>query len=68
VGIVSAGTLHVIDMLVGNRVSQQTEIEGLDDGEMGMPGYVAEPDRAFPPEMGKLPDAVLVTEPIQERA
>jgi hypothetical protein len=34
---------------------------------MGMPGYVAEPDRAYPPEMVKLQEgAVLV--PAQERA
>jgi Amt family ammonium transporter len=68
VGGVSIATLLVIDKLVGNRVSQQSEIEGLDHGEMGMPGYVAEPDGAFPPEMGKVQEAVLLTTPVQERA
>jgi Amt family ammonium transporter len=69
VGAVSVGTLFVIDKLVGNRVSQQSEIEGLDHGEMGMPGYVAEPDRAFPPEMGRQQEeGVVVPAPMHGRA
>jgi ammonium transporter, Amt family len=30
---------YIAEMLVGNRVSQDVEIEGLDVPEMGVPGY-----------------------------
>jgi len=30
---------YIAEKLVGNRVSQETEIEGLDVPEMGVPGY-----------------------------
>jgi len=29
----------VLDILVGNRVSAEVELEGLDVPEMGVPGY-----------------------------
>jgi ammonia channel protein AmtB len=61
VGVVSIVTLLVIDKLVGNRVSEQSEIEGLDHGEMGMPGYATEPGRASPPEMGQPPEGASLT-------
>jgi Amt family ammonium transporter len=52
VGLLSWIGLTVVDKVVGNRVSEQTETDGLDEPEMGMPGYVAEPGRAAPPEVG----------------
>ena len=39
VGAVTVVSLYVINKLVGNRVSTESEIEGLDTGEMGLPGY-----------------------------
>jgi ammonium transporter, Amt family len=60
VGLVSVAALTVVDKLVGNRVSAQTEEDGLDEGEMGMPGYVAEPGHAAPPEMGHAPLTAVV--------
>ena len=44
--------LKLVNMLVGNRVSTESEIEGLDIGEMGLPGYAAESGHPVPPEMG----------------
>ncbi len=38
-GIAGCLVFAVIDKLVGNRVSEQTEIEGLDLPEMGVPAY-----------------------------
>jgi ammonia channel protein AmtB len=43
--------LFVIDKLVGNRVSEASEIEGLDEGEMGLLGYAAEAGHPAPPEV-----------------
>jgi Amt family ammonium transporter len=69
VGVTSVAALWAIGMLVGNRVSEQSEVEGLDHGEMGMPGYVAEPGRPAPPEMGQMPkEAVVMAASIQETA
>jgi ammonium transporter, Amt family len=42
VGSTVALTLTVLDRLVGNRVVEDVEIEGLDVPEMGMPGYATE--------------------------
>jgi Amt family ammonium transporter len=39
VSIISIVVYKVIDAIVGNRVSAQTEVEGLDVPEMGAPGY-----------------------------
>ncbi len=39
VGLASVVSLTIVDKLVGNRVSEQTETEGLDEGAMGLPGY-----------------------------
>lgn len=39
VGIISYIVFKVIDMIVGNRVSAKTEMEGLDIPEMGADGY-----------------------------
>ncbi len=44
--------LTVVNMLVGNRVSEEAEVEGLDESEMGLPGYTSEAGHAVPPEMG----------------
>ncbi len=55
VGLAAYVGLKVIDMLVGNRVSTESEIEGLDEGEMGLPGYSAEAGHPVPPEMAALP-------------
>lgn len=52
VAVVSLVGLTIVGKLVGNRVSEQTETDGLDEPEMGMPGYVADPGRAAPPEIG----------------
>lgn len=40
IGIMGFIVFKVIDMLVGNRVAPDDEIEGLDIPEMGCPGYV----------------------------
>jgi ammonium transporter, Amt family len=69
VGAVSVAALWIIDKLVGNRVSEPSEIEGLDHGEMGMPGYVTEAGGASPPEMGQLPaQASLISAALQKGA
>ncbi len=39
VSIISIIVYKVIEAIVGNRVSKETEIEGLDVPEMGIPGY-----------------------------
>ncbi|HEY1536220.1 MAG TPA: hypothetical protein VGF76_19500 [Polyangiaceae bacterium] len=51
VGLAAYVGLKVVNMLVGNRVSEESEIEGLDEGEMGLPGYAAEAGHPVPPEM-----------------
>jgi len=51
VGAMAFIGLTVVNMLVGNRVSKEVEIEGLDGDEMGLPGYAAEPGHATPPEL-----------------
>jgi Amt family ammonium transporter len=51
VGLTAYVGLKVVGMIVGNRVSVESEIEGLDDGEMGLPGYSAEAGHPVPPEM-----------------
>lgn len=43
VGAVTFVTLKILGVLVGNRVSAGTEINGLDVPEMGMEGYSTEP-------------------------
>lgn len=40
VGLISFVIFKLIDVLVGNRVEPESEIEGLDIPEMGVPGYV----------------------------
>jgi Amt family ammonium transporter len=52
VGLAAYVGLKLVNMLVGNRVSEESEIEGLDEGEMGLPGYAAEAGHPVPPEMG----------------
>ena len=37
--ILSLIVYYIAEKLVGNRVSQEVEIEGLDVPEMGVPGY-----------------------------
>ncbi len=49
VGLMTAGALFVIGKLVGNRVSAQDEVEGLDIPEMGMLAYPEDPPAAMPP-------------------
>lgn len=39
VGLISLAIFKLIDVLVGNRVDQESEVEGLDLPEMGVPGY-----------------------------
>jgi Amt family ammonium transporter len=43
VGAVTFVTLKILEVTVGNRVSVQTELAGLDVPEMGMEGYATEP-------------------------
>jgi Amt family ammonium transporter len=52
VGGVTALALWAIDKLVGNRVSVETELAGLDVLEMGVDGYKAEPDHLIPDASG----------------
>ena len=40
IGLISVIVYKVIDMMIGNRVSAATEVEGLDIPEMGIPGYI----------------------------
>jgi Amt family ammonium transporter len=42
VGVLSALAFFVIDKVIGNRVSAEVEIEGLDQPEMGLQGYAGE--------------------------
>ena len=51
VGLAAFIGLKVVGMIVGNRVTSESEIEGLDEGEMGLPGYSAEPGHPIP-ELG----------------
>ncbi len=39
VGLISLIIFKLIDVFVGNRVDRETEVEGLDVPEMGVPGY-----------------------------
>ncbi|MGD0920021.1 MAG: ammonium transporter, partial [Thermodesulfobacteriota bacterium] len=39
VGLISLIVFKLIDLLVGNRVDAETEMDGLDIPEMGIPGY-----------------------------
>ena len=57
VGLMTAGALFVIGKLVGNRVSAQDEVEGLDIPEMGMLAYPEDPPAAMPPPSEKLETA-----------
>ncbi|HET9933397.1 MAG TPA: ammonium transporter, partial [Polyangiaceae bacterium] len=57
VGLMTAGALFVIGKLVGNRVSAQDEIEGLDIPEMGMLAYPEDPPAAMPAPSEKLEPA-----------
>jgi len=62
VGGVAALVLKLVGKTIGNRVSAEVELEGLDVPEMGVPGYHAEPGRALPPEL--VPPATPVPAPI----
>jgi Amt family ammonium transporter len=39
VGLISYAVFKIIDLIIGNRVSARTELEGLDLPEMGIDGY-----------------------------
>jgi Amt family ammonium transporter len=39
VGLISYAVFKVIDLIIGNRVSAKSELEGLDLPEMGADGY-----------------------------
>jgi Amt family ammonium transporter len=39
VGLISLIVFKLINIFVGNRVDKETEMEGLDVPEMGVPGY-----------------------------
>jgi ammonium transporter, Amt family len=59
--------LKVLDKVVGNRSSEEEELGGLDEPEMGVVGYAAEPGRALPPEMVP-PVSVGVSAPVHASA
>ncbi|HKQ67736.1 MAG TPA: ammonium transporter [Polyangiaceae bacterium] len=50
VGTMAGLTMYALDKLVGNRVSADDEIAGLDVPEMGVSGYTAEPGTVIPEE------------------
>jgi Amt family ammonium transporter len=52
VGTVTAISFTILDKLVGNRVSADDELAGLDVPEMGVAGYTAEPDHPIPEARG----------------
>jgi Amt family ammonium transporter len=52
VGIVAAVSLKILGTVVGNRVSVDDELAGLDVPEMGVAGYTAEPDHLIPEAKG----------------
>jgi Amt family ammonium transporter len=52
VGTVTAVAFTVINQLVGNRVSVDDELAGLDVPEMGVAGYTSEPEHAIPEAKG----------------
>ncbi|WP_437668837.1 ammonium transporter [Sorangium sp. So ce131] len=57
VGAVATAALRTIDKLVGNRVSEEVELTGLDEPEMGMEGYAAAAGPYRPAEPAGLPGA-----------
>ncbi len=60
---VAALALKLSDKLFGMRVSEEDELNGVDEPEMGVPGYAAEPGRVIPPELAPAQDdraAILV--------
>jgi Amt family ammonium transporter len=52
VGGVTALALTIIGKLVGNRVTAEDEMQGLDIPEMGVAGYTAEPGHLIPEAKG----------------
>jgi Amt family ammonium transporter len=50
VGTMAAASFWLIGKLVGNRVSAETELAGLDVPEMGVDGYIGDPGIQLPDE------------------
>ena len=50
VGSMAALTFTIIGRLIGNRVSREVEVAGLDVPEMGVDGYIGDPGVALPDE------------------
>jgi ammonium transporter, Amt family len=63
VGSMAMLALYVINRLVGNRVSEEIEQDGLDEAEMGLPGYTADGPRTAMPELAPIePTADVIPE------
>ncbi|WP_437933570.1 ammonium transporter [Sorangium sp. So ce341] len=65
VGTVATVALRAIDRLVGNRVSEEAELAGLDESEMGMDGYAAGPFGPAPPACDPAPHVPVVGVPAE---
>lgn len=50
VGLMAGASFLIIDKLVGNRVSPEIELAGLDVPEMGVDGYIGDPGIQLPDE------------------
>ncbi len=48
VGATATVTFFVLERMVGNRAAQADELAGLDQPELGVPGYFADPEVAIP--------------------
>jgi ammonium transporter, Amt family len=68
VGSMATVSLYVINRFVGNRVSEEIEQDGLDEAEMGLPGYTADGPRTAMPELAPIEAAPSVVVPEQRTA
>ena len=55
VGLSAFVFLTLVEKIFGNRVSEESEIAGLDHGEMGLAGYAREGGHAVPSEIAHSP-------------
>jgi ammonia channel protein AmtB len=54
VGIVAAVGYVVVDKLIGNRVTAEEEVNGLDLSDLGIDGYATEAGHTVAPEAGSV--------------
>ena len=64
VGAISAAVLYVLGKVVGNRVEAEDEINGLDEPEMGIPGYAGDAGRAAPATAASSAEPAAVAAPV----